>query len=427
MQIQKIGANQGVEVRNTKKRNVSFGNNSTVNAQLVQSLTNAKKNKSFATLIRMLVDATIYGEKELKKAERKKYKTLETSLIAALLPTKILVTDMVNALFPEFDYRNKEIEAYEEEIAKKNIEDDSANWLMVLNGVLKDHEAQDQAEVAAHVLSQVMKAQFPKLQFDFSGITGALKTQYLEPEEAEEYEDYQDGDDVDENNNINANVNMNANGLGAKNNKDLQERIKLGESKVFRYEPKDENELKGFASLGGMKELKKQLTEDIIIPLKDPSKAKYNEKHYGIKMPNGILFYGPPGCGKTTIVERLSVETGLPLLELTTDSFGSEYINGSEINLGAVFDYAASIATEAKPVILFIDDVDGIVGSRSASMHDHKKSELSVFLKRVQDAPKNNIIVMAATNNYDGIDKAFTSRLRQQIYTGLPDKKQENQ
>ena len=55
-------------------------------------------------------------------------------------------------------------------------------------------------------------------------------------------------------------------------------------------------------------------------------------------------------------------------------------------------------------------------------MHDHKKSELSVFLKRVQDAPKNNIIVMAATNNYDGIDKAFTSRLRQQIYTGLPDK-----
>jgi transitional endoplasmic reticulum ATPase len=171
-----------------------------------------------------------------------------------------------------------------------------------------------------------------------------------------------------------------------------------------------------------MKELKKQLTEDIIIPLKDPSKAKYNEKHYGIKMPNGILFYGPPGCGKTTIVERLSVETGLPLLELTTDSFGSEYINGSEINLGAVFDYAASIASEEKPVILFIDDVDGIVGTRNAFMHDHKKSELSVFLKRVQDAPKNNIIVMAATNNYDGIDKAFTSRLRQQIYTGLPDK-----
>ena len=55
-------------------------------------------------------------------------------------------------------------------------------------------------------------------------------------------------------------------------------------------------------------------------------------------------------------------------------------------------------------------------------MHDHKKSELSVFLKRVQRAPKNNIIVLAATNNYDGIDKAFTSRLRQQIYTGLPDK-----
>ena len=401
MQIQKI-----------QTVNTSFGYNPVANAALIHNLESQKRNKAFYKYLKDVVMATNEAEKDLRTAEKKGKLTLLTLMTASFIPLKIQITDMINTFFPNFDYRKKELESYQEEIKARNLEEEQpAHWLNALAEVLQDHVVQDQAETAAYVLQSVMKEQFPDLNFDFSGLTGALKQRYMG--ETEEYEDeFEDINEVSD---------SNANGLQA-NNKDLKARIELGKSKVFHYEPKDENELKGFASLGGMKELKKQLTEDIIIPLKDPSKAKYNEKHYGIKMPNGILFYGPPGCGKTTIVERLSVETGLPLLELTTDSFGSEYINGSEINLGAVFDYAASIASEEKPVILFIDDVDGIVGTRNAFMHDHKKSELSVFLKRVQDAPKNNIIVMAATNNYDGIDKAFTSRLRQQIYTGLPDK-----
>lgn len=418
MQVQKIGVNAGVN-----KNNTSFGYNPEINAALVHQLEAQKRHKGFYKYIKNLILTTNEAEKDLRLAEKKNTKRgIELTLLtAAFIPLKVQITDLINRFFPNFDYRKKELESYQDEIKIRNLEEKPAHWMNTIAEILHEQEFQDRAEVATYVLQNVMKEQFPDLQFDFSGLTGIYKQKYMEEEG--EYEDYdnepEDPEEVQKNIDVNVNKNIND---GA-DKKDLAERIALGKSKVFQYEPKDENELKGFASLGGMTELKKQLTEDIIIPLKDPAKARYNEKHYGIKMPNGILFYGPPGCGKTTIVERLSVETGLPLLELTTDSFGSEYINGSEINLGAVFDYAASIASEEKPVILFIDDVDAIVGNRSdGSLHQHKKSELGVFLKRVQDAPKNNIIVMAATNNYDGIDKAFTSRLRQQIYTGLPDK-----
>lgn len=402
MQVQKIGVNSGLGVNENIKNNPAFGYNPVANAELINLLESQKKNKAYYNYLKEIISSTNQAERKLREAEKKDKPYLQSLLIATFLPAKILFTNMVNALFPPLNYRNKEIESYTEEIKQReDIQQNPSHWMNTLVATLTEHQKQDEAAKMADVLSTVMHEIFPEQKFDFSGLSPMFRQEYIDNDEDDVATEFDD--DI-------------------KQVRDLNARIELGKSKVFHYAPKDENELKGFASLGGMVELKKQLTEDIIIPLKDPSKAKYNEKHYGIKMPNGILFYGPPGCGKTTIVERLSVETGLPLLELTTDSFGSEYINGSEINLGAVFDYAASIASEEKPVILFIDDVDGIVGNRNGFMHDHKKSELSVFLKRVQEAPKNNIIVMAATNNYDGIDKAFTSRLRQQIYTGLPDK-----
>ena len=218
----------------------------------------------------------------------------------------------------------------------------------------------------------------------------------------------------------------NVNSINKSNETDetLEERIKLGKSKVQLYEPITEDEKRGFDSLGGMDDLKKKLRQDIIEPLKDPIRAEYNEKHFGIEMPKGILLYGPPGCGKTTIVERLSVEAGLPLLKMQKDTFGSCFVDGTEQNIGAVFEYAKSIATKEKPVLLFIDEMDATIGTRDAwDSHQNRESQIGVFLPKIQDAFKNNIIVIGAANHYEKIDQGIRGRLRQQFYIPLPDEK----
>ena len=309
MQIHKIGVGVNNEINNkVTDKNPTFGYNPEVNAILVHNLESQKRNKGFYKYLKNLVLVTNEAERDLRAAEKKKTKkgTELTLLTAAFIPLKVQITDLINRFFPQFDYRKKELESYQEEIKNNNLDvEQPAHWLNTLAEILREQHVQNRAEVATFVLQNVMKEQFPELQFDFSGLTNAYKQKYMEEEDGEEAVDDKFDDDIQE-------------------MKNLQARIELGKSKVFHYEPKDKNELKGFASLGGMKELKEVLNRDIVIPLKDPAKAKYNEEHYGIKRPNGILFYGPPGCGKTTIVERLSVETGLPLLELTTDSFGSE-------------------------------------------------------------------------------------------------------
>ena len=375
-----------MQVQRIQSNNTAFGYNPTVNAQLVSYLENTKKNKAFYSYVKNLVLSTNKAERDLKAAEKKHYKTLLAAMISSFIPAKIMITDMVNSMFPEFGYRQKEIDSYSEEIKQRDIKPGEAHWLNALRGMLIDNEAQHQAVVATEILSQVMNSQFPYIKMDFSGLTGAFKQHYLGEDVAydEPDEEYIDGSD-----------------------------------KVVHYEPKG-NALLGFAGLGGMKELKEVLSDKIVDYLKNPAQARLDNVDYGTELPNAILLYGPPGCGKTTIVEHLSVEADTPLLEVRPGKFGSIYANGTEQNLEAMFDYAASVGSENKPVILFIDDVDMVIGSRDENGSRHKKEELGTFLTRIQNAHNDNILVIAATNKYDQMDTAVKRRF-DDIYVGLPD------
>ena len=416
MQIKKItlsqGVNQGVNkgvnkgVNNqgaNRKSNVSFGYDPVINAELIKAFESTKKNKAFFSIMEDLVCLVNQTENELRNAEKSGKTTLTAMLAMAFIPLKTCVTKIVDSMFPDSDYRCTELEAYSNEVYSNNIDKEKPeHWLNTIKNNLQEQELQYQAEQATQDIMTIFSQKYPKVSLDPNDLTEALKQKYVN----DMVEDDEDEDDTSDN---------------VVPKKSLSDSIKLGKSIASQYIPTTKNEKMGFESLGGMKELKETLMKKIVIPLRDIKQARYNEEHYGIKMPNGILFYGPPGTGKTTIVQRLSVEAGLPLLMLKADKLSSQWVGQTEQNLGGVFDYAASIATEEKPVILLIDDVDGIVSKRNGNTDARDKKLMQIFLDRTQDALKNNVIVMAATNCYDNVDKAFLSRLRTQIYLGLQD------
>ena len=184
---------------------------------------------------------------------------------------------------------------------------------------------------------------------------------------------------------------------------------------------------KGFDSLGGMEKIKEQLMDEIIFPIKNPDEAKLDEIEYGKKYPRGIMFYGPPGCGKTYVVEALSQEANIPLYKLKLSKLGSSYINETATNIQKAFDYLEEVSKEkGTPVFLLMDEIEAITSARrecisGTDLEDTKT--VDTLLTLIEEARSKGIIIFAATNKFKMIDDAVKSRLQDKIYIGLPDDK----
>lgn len=180
---------------------------------------------------------------------------------------------------------------------------------------------------------------------------------------------------------------------------------------------------KGFVSIGGMSELKEELYDKIIFPVQNPEEAERDLVEYGKRAPRGILFYGPPGCGKTMTAEAVSAESKMPLFKLKISKAGSEYINQTSKNYQKAFDYVEYYSKMlAMPCIMLIDEVDGITKGRDGKSSGEDLKQMSTLLNLIEGARDKNIIVIGTTNKYDIVDEAIRRRFDEQVYIGMPDK-----
>lgn len=173
---------------------------------------------------------------------------------------------------------------------------------------------------------------------------------------------------------------------------------------------------KGFDEIAGMDDLKETLYHDLILPLKD--KELYEE--YKVTLPNGMLLYGPPGCGKTFISRKFAAEVSYNFVEVKPSDIASIYVHGTQEKIGKLFEEARSKA----PTILFIDEIDAFMPNRSGNLSHSYSAEVNEFLTQMTDCSKDSIFIIAATNRPEKVDPAIlrTGRIDKIVYLGPPDK-----
>ena len=211
----------------------------------------------------------------------------------------------------------------------------------------------------------------------------------------------------------------------------------------IRYPKNKDSKTYGFAWVAGMADLKEELKENFIKPLKFKFLVQNMEKQenkdekslelyktlqeafekFKVGIPTWMLFYGPPWTWKTFLTKKLAEELDAGMIEKSVWEFGSSYIHETSKNIKNFFTEAKK-ASESWPIILFLDEIDSLVSKRTGQVDSNKAEEVSQFLQEfnaLEEAP--NLIVIAATNRPDHLDSAIlrSGRLDKKIYIWPPD------
>ncbi|MGB2087676.1 MAG: ATP-dependent zinc metalloprotease FtsH [Psychroflexus salarius] len=192
----------------------------------------------------------------------------------------------------------------------------------------------------------------------------------------------------------------------------------IGKSKAKLFDEKKDIKT-SFKDVAGLEGAKEEVQE-IVDFLKHPDKYT----NLGGKIPKGALLVGPPGTGKTLLAKAVAGEAGVPFFSLSGSDFVEMFVGVGASRVRDLFKQAK----DKSPAIIFIDEIDAIGRSRGKSnfsgSNDERENTLNQLLTEMDGFGTNtNVIVLAATNRADVLDKALmrAGRFDRQIYVDLPD------
>ncbi len=197
--------------------------------------------------------------------------------------------------------------------------------------------------------------------------------------------------------------------------------MNVGKSKAQIYDKDNKNRIT-FKDVAGLEEAKVEIME-IVDFLRKPDKYR----DLGGKIPKGALLVGPPGTGKTLLAKAVAGEANVPFFSISGSDFVEMFVG---VGASRVRDLFAQ-AKEKAPCIVFIDEIDAIGRARGKNAgfggNDERENTLNQLLTEMDGFGSNSgVIVLAATNRVDILDKALTraGRFDRQIDVGLPELKE---
>ena len=167
----------------------------------------------------------------------------------------------------------------------------------------------------------------------------------------------------------------------------------------------------------GLDTAKKAVKEAIVYPVQRPDL-------FPLGWPRGILLFGPPGCGKTLLAAAVATEIDANFYSIDAASIMSKWLGEAEQNVSKLFGSARKSSTEGKPAIVFVDELDSLMGAHSNEVGGEIRVR-NQFLKEmdgiVDKGKKLHVYVIGATNKPWDLDWAFIRRFQKRILVPLPD------
>jgi cell division protease FtsH len=174
-----------------------------------------------------------------------------------------------------------------------------------------------------------------------------------------------------------------------------------------------------WADVGALSEVREELLHHVLEPIAHPERFR----SLGLEVPAGVLFFGPPGCGKTLLAKAIAGEAKVPFFSISGSDFVEMFVGLGAARVRDMFEQAKKSA----PCIIFVDEIDAVGRHRGAGLgggNDEREQTLNQMLVEMDGFETNlGVIVMAATNRPDILDPALLrpGRFDRQVYVTLPD------